>query len=75
MNRACCVCVLVGLLSSVGVAQDEPLFKETLDVNIPHVSTDPSVKVDYDIVYVRADRSGDKIHKRYFTDFSQPVTM
>jgi hypothetical protein len=75
MNRACCVCVLVSLLSSASVAQDEPLFKETLDVNVPHVSTDPSVKVDYDIVYVRADRAGDKIHKRYFTDFSQPVTM
>jgi hypothetical protein len=75
MNRVSLVCVLVSLLSSVGVSQEEPLFKETLDVNIPHVSTDPSVKVDYDIVYVRADRAGDKVHKRYFTDFSQPVTM
>jgi hypothetical protein len=75
MNRVVSVCLLVSLLSSVGVAQNEPLFNETLDVNIPHVSTDPSVKVDYDIVYVRADRAGDKIHKRYFTDFSQPVTM
>ncbi len=75
MNRVPLVCVLVSLLSSVGVAQDEPLFRETLDVNIPHVSSDPSVKVDYDIVYVRADRAGDKTHKRFFTDFSQPVTM
>ena len=75
MKRLSLVCVLVGLLSSVCGAQDEPLFKETLDVNIPHVSTDPSVKLDYDIVYVRADRAGDKIHKRFYTDFSQPVTM
>lgn len=75
MTRACLVWVLVSLLNSVTVAQQEPLFTETLDVNIPHVSTDPSVKVDYDIVYVRADRAGDKVHKRYFTDFSQPVTM
>lgn len=75
MTRACLVWVLVSLLNSVTVAQQEPLFTETLDVNIPHVSTDPSVKVDYDIVYVRADRAGDKVHKRYFTDFSQPVTI
>ena len=75
MNRVPLVCVLVSLLSSVGAAQDEPLFPETLDVNIPHVSTDPTVKVDYDIVYVRADRAGDKVHKRFYTDFSQPVTM
>lgn len=75
MNRLCLVCVLVSLLNSMAVAQDELLFKESLDVNVPHVSTDPSLKLDYDIVYVRADRAGDKIHKRFYTDFSQPVTM
>ncbi|MBC7820813.1 MAG: hypothetical protein IAG10_28340 [Planctomycetaceae bacterium] len=75
MNRLSLLCVLVGLMICVCEAQDEPLFKETLDVNIPHVSTDPSVKIDYDIVYVRADRAGDKVHKRFYTDFSQPVTM
>src|SRR5262249_3533531 len=32
-------------------------------------------KYDYDIVYVRAKRAGDKVHKRFYTDFSQPVTM
>jgi hypothetical protein len=43
MGRFGLVCVLVGLLWSACMAQNEPLFKETLDVNIPHVSTDRSL--------------------------------
>ena len=35
----------------------------------------PMCNIDYDIVYVRARREGDKVHKRFYTDFSQPVTM
>ena len=63
-------------LALVAHAQEkEPLFKQPLDTRIPHVRTDKSVKLDYDIVYVRAARAGDKIHKRFYTDFSQPVTM
>ena len=75
MGRIGVVCVLVGVMWSACMAQDEPLFKETLEVIIPHVSTDKSVNLDYDIVYVRACRAGDKVHKRFYTDFSQPVTM
>src|SRR5262249_18468160 len=51
------------------------VFLEPLDVKIPHISTDKSVKYNYDIVYVRARRAGDKVHKRFYTDFSQPVAM
>lgn len=46
-----------------------------LNVVVPAISTDQSVKIDYDIVYVRARRAGDDQHKRFYTDFSQPVTM
>jgi len=56
-------------------AEDEPLFTQKLNVNPPPIKEDPSVKYDYDIVYVRARRAGDKIHKRFYADFSQPVTM
>src|SRR6516164_5741906 len=56
-------------------ASDQGEFLKPLNVKIPHISTDKSIKYDYDIVYVRAKRAGDKVHKRYFTDFSQPVTM
>lgn len=55
--------------------ESEPLFTQDLDVRIPEVSTDSDVTMDYDIVYVRARRAGDKVHKRFYTDFSQPVTM
>jgi hypothetical protein len=53
----------------------EKLYLEPIKVEVPPASSDPSVKLDYDIVYVRAQRAGDEIHKRFYTDFSQPVTM
>lgn len=49
--------------------------RRPLDVSVPPIASDPSVKLDYDIVYVRARRAGATIHKRFFTDFSQPVTL
>lgn len=56
-------------------AEPKKLYKGTLSIDPPHISSDKSVKYDYDIVYVRARRAGDKIHKRYYTDFSSPVTL
>lgn len=55
--------------------ESKPLFTRTLDVDVPPVADDPDVTIDYDIVYVRARRAGDEKHQRFFTDFSQPVTM
>src|SRR5262249_53128587 len=64
------------LVPALLLAQDrEPLFPNPINVEVPHVSTDKTAGYDYDIVYVRADRAGDEKHKRFFTDFSQPVTM
>ena len=60
---------------SLSAGQKEPLFPDNLETKIPHVSEDPDVRIDYDIVYVRAQRAGDEKHKRFYTDFSQPVTM
>jgi hypothetical protein len=64
----------IGLVS-LAAAPKEPLFLKDLETKIPHVSTDKSVKYNYDIVYVRAKRAGDEKHKRFYADFSQPVTM
>src|SRR5690606_6852562 len=67
-------CGLFSISLPAGLApEDEELFTETLDVDVPPVSSDPDVTLDYDIVYVRARRSGDKVHRRFYTDFSQPV--
>jgi hypothetical protein len=40
-------------------AGEEELFLGPLNVNPPHFSKDRSVKLDYDLVYVRAERHGD----------------
>src|SRR4051794_33975690 len=53
---------------------EEPNLRP-LRVNPPPLAADRSIRYDYDIVYVRALRAGDKAHKRFYTDFSQPVTM
>ena len=53
----------------------EEQYLDPINVEVPNISTDKSVKYDYDIAYVRALRAGDKIHKRFFTDFSSPVTL
>src|SRR5687767_7645445 len=69
--------LLVAAIAQTAFAQnpDEQLFPDPIDVNVPHIRTDKSVDYDYDIVYAPADRAGDEKHKRFYTDFSQPVTM
>jgi hypothetical protein len=68
---------LLALLAGGLFAQkpEPPKYLDPLNVEIPHISTDKSITYDYDIVYVRAKRAGDKVHKRFFTDFSSPVTL
>jgi hypothetical protein len=59
-------------------AQEKPSdekYLDPIDVAVPSIATDKSVTIDYDIVYVRARRAGDTVHKRFFTDFSSPVTI
>ncbi len=67
--------IALGLASTAAAQDAEPLFPDPIKVEVPHVSTDKTAGYDYDIVYVRADRAGDEKHKRFFTDFSQPVTL
>jgi Hydrazine synthase alpha subunit middle domain len=56
------------------VRPEEQLFLEPINVNPPHISTDKSVKYDYDIVYVRVPRKGDK-GRTSWTDISHPALM
>jgi len=68
--------IAAATVGSVAAQQPrETLFNEPLDVVPKPIAGDPSVRYDYDIVYVRARRAGDEVHKRFYTDFSQPVTM
>jgi hypothetical protein len=76
MNSRFVIPSLIGLaLLGFVAAEEEPRFPDPIDVTIKPITSDPAVKWDYPITYVRAQRSGDKVHKRYYTDFSSPVTM
>src|SRR5262245_57146348 len=60
---------------AAGQPKKETKYLDPINVEVPHIATDKGIKYDYDIAYVRAPRAGDKVHKRFFTDFSAPVTM
>jgi hypothetical protein len=65
----------VTFVPAAGQPPKERLFLQKLNVNPPHIAADKSVKYDYDIVYVRGKRAGDKVHKRFYTDIATPVTL
>ncbi len=79
-----CLAFLCTLLaaSTVGLAlaqkpanrAEERLYLDPIDVNPPHISTDKSVKYDFDIVYVRAPRRGDK-GRTTWTEIAHPALM
>jgi hypothetical protein len=60
MRRRYGVLGLLLLANLILAADKEPLFPEPLRLDPPHISKDPSVKYDYDIVYVRSPRKGDR---------------
>jgi Hydrazine synthase alpha subunit middle domain len=72
------VLVTVSLIATVvslpAQQSSEPVFRDRLKVEVPHISTDPTIRYDFDIVYVRAPRRGDD-QGRFYPDFSAPVTM
>jgi hypothetical protein len=53
---------------------EEKLYLDPINVHPPHITTDPSVKYDYDIVYVRVPRKGDR-GRTLWTDIAQPLRM
>lgn len=68
--------VAVLLVTSPGLVQPpgEKTFPDPININPPHFSKDPSVKLDYPIIYVRAPRKGDAVGTTW-TEISQPVFM
>src|SRR5262249_24450125 len=69
------IAITFAALPTAAQPKKEQRFLDPINVKVPHISTDKTVKYDYDIVYVRAKRAGDKVHKRFYTDFSAPVTL
>jgi hypothetical protein len=77
--RACLILPLLALAALVGVPapgqqRKEQLFLDPLNVTVPHISTDKSVKYDYDIVYVRTPRKGDRA-RSLWTEIAHPALM
>jgi hypothetical protein len=62
------------LVIPFAVAEQAPDLAGPINVKPPHVSTDPAVKLDYDIVYVRALRKGDAVGTNW-PEISNPVFM
>ena len=64
------------LLFAVSLAWAQPPAEapRPIDVTPKHVSTDPSVKLDYDIIYIRAPRKGDAVGTNW-PEISNPVFM
>src|SRR5262245_29953299 len=65
------------VVTAVGVrsqGKKDELILGTINVNPPHISTDASVKWDYDIVYVRAPRKGTDIGTNW-PEISNPLFM
>jgi hypothetical protein len=60
MNRKLLLSTLALLLAPPAFAQGKKDPPKTQNVNPPHISTDKSIKYDYDIVFVRAPRYGDE---------------
>jgi hypothetical protein len=70
--------LLIGFTVGLGLAfaqkAKEERYLEPINVKVPHISTDKSVKYDYDIVYVRAPRRGDK-GRTIWTEIAHPALM
>lgn len=69
MIKRCCIEVAVVLFLSLSMelapAPAAEQYARPLNMQVPHVSSDASVKLDYSIVYVRAPRFGDGKNTRW----------
>src|SRR5436190_21789914 len=69
------ICLAAAAFCAAAAPPNEPQFLDPIDVVVPPISSDKSVRYDYDIVYCRAQRAGDTTHKRFFTEIATPVYM
>ena len=55
-------------------AEKPRLYPKPINMQVPHVSTDKTVKYDYDIIYVRSPRHGDKVNSKW-AEIGRPTNM
>jgi len=61
-------------VAAAPTGKDEKLYLDPIKLASPAIASDPSVKYDYDIVYVRAPRFGDKGRTKW-TEIAHPALM
>jgi hypothetical protein len=64
---------LLGMVTLV--AGQSPNRKGPFNVVVPRISTDPTIKYDYDIVYVRTPRKDNRPHSSRWPDASLPLNV
>ena len=64
----------LGTLGARALAAEERRYPDPIDLSVPAISADKSVRYDYDIVYVRAPRRGDKA-RSYWAEIAHPTLM
>src|SRR5262249_42837031 len=67
--------LLGGLQWLAGPLEGKPGGKGPFNVTVPKVSTDPAIRYDYDIVYVRTPRKGNAPHSSRWPDASLPLNV
>jgi hypothetical protein len=77
--RAAAVPLVLAAVVGVGLSQPpkpapEPRFTGVINIDPPHISTDKSVKYDFDIVYVRAPRKSPDGRSKW-AEVGDPRTM
>jgi hypothetical protein len=67
--------LFTGLLWLTSSQAAKPNSKGPFNITVPKISTDPTIKYDYDIVYVRTPRKGNKPHSSRWPDASLPLNV
>src|SRR4051794_31871618 len=67
--------LLFGLQGVTSSLAGKPSSKGPFNIVVPKVSTDPTIKYDYDIVYVRTPRKGNAPHSSRWPDASLPLNV
>jgi hypothetical protein len=67
--------LLVSMTGPADALADKPDRKGPFNIVVPKVSTDPAIKYDYDIVYVRTPRKDNLPYSSRFPDATLPLNV
>jgi hypothetical protein len=77
MLHRCRFAILLAVLAAgaaLAVDEADKRYPDPINLDVPHISTDKSVKYDYPIVYVRVPRKGDDVVSKW-PEIAHPVEL